>query len=89
MVEGACFDDLPIDVVWLILKRYIQSRYVMRHTGDIYFANGNMSRVIIPLSRISKRIRRLLKSKSCFDDYHWTWWFITGAFFDIDGKPTF
>jgi hypothetical protein len=95
----ACFDDLPIDVVWLILKRYIRSSYAnddgsdRMECGDHYHRslyNGRMAIIVIPLSHINKNIRRLLKSKSRFSTCCPNMWrFIKGSFFDIDGKPIF
>ena len=90
------FDDLPIDVVWLILRQVLIEQY---HGEELlYFRrfrlrewarntrffcmkhSKGLAEIIIPLSGLNKRIRRLLKAKCQ--------WNQTGSFGFIKGSIT-
>jgi hypothetical protein len=64
------FDDLPKDIVWLILRDVLIMSYGFIKewdlTGQFIVAQypGGMTCFVIPLSSVCKRFRVVLKSKS-------------------------
>ena len=79
------FNDLPIDIVWIILRHAIVETYnsnpagLFWETPNFSFAyNGYLSTILVPLSKTNKRIRRLLKAKCIWKNKH-RFAFIKGA----------
>ncbi len=80
------FDDLPKDVMWLILREALQMAYgmikVFSGVNRPQFITARnptcMASLVIPLSRVCKRFRLVLKSKSRWtvDEGRLQWGFV-------------
>ena len=88
-----CFNDLPIDVKWLVFREMIKT--ILQHDYDEYemkrwefgfsFSNpfeptrGSVCNCLSDLAAIDRKTLKLVKSK-CFRTNRWRgWWFVAGA----------
>ena len=87
------FDDLPIDIVWLILRHVLTVSYGdrLRHywersdyfsvydDGLVAIRGLQMCHHLLSLSAVNKRIRLLLQSKCWWSPFSYRYGFIKGS----------